>query len=207
MKNLLPLLFCLSIALFPACQGEASQTATTETAPGPAKRPVEDGRIIREEDNSRQLVQEAATGRIEFARTDAGITGTYMANGKDLQKEMVEEGGLSSYEAHLAKMFALGSAQCSSLPDGQNKLTFILVNNENKLQGRFDLPCNFIRRVYSTIGAGAAKEFTTNMGTDDLVISTNLLNITEQKLPLFQNIVQGIQPIAHDGIEIGQKMK
>lgn len=200
MKNLIVLIPCF-LLLFSCNQSaeENSSSIQSPTATSPAAPAKQEST-----DNSPVLSQEAPVSRIETGKD--GIV-TYLVNGKDLQNEKVEENGLNSYEAHLASMFALGYSMCTQNQATDNKASFLLINNENKLEGLIELPCNYIRRIYGMIGSGKTKDYSTTKNGDTHIFTSNQLNITANKLQTFKEVVRGIQPLPYNGIEIGQPMK
>lgn len=202
MKNLFRVLSLLLLTFALSCSTD-SPSATADQSADQSSAANTNSSAPAATDLGPAFSQAAPVVRVEFADTGEEAIATYLVNGKNLTEEMVEPNGLNSLEAHLANMFAIGSAKCAQ---GHEKVSFVLVNNENKLQGRYDMPCPYIRKVYRTIGQGTAKEYTTIKGANTEIIGTNQLHISEKTLGFFQNIVRGLEPTAHNGIEIGQTL-
>ena len=192
MKNILKIASLLGLLVFFACSSESpSSSASTAPITQEPTKPV---------DQSPLLSQDAPVVRVAFTQNVA----TYLVNSKNIDKEKVEAGGLTKLEAHVAKMMAMTSGKCAQ---AEGDISFVLINSESKLVGRYDLPCSYIRKVFRMIGVGPMVEYPSIRGSNTEIISTNQLAITANNLASFKNIVGGLEPKEHNGVKIGEVIK
>ncbi len=196
MKNLLKIASLFPLLLLIACSSESTSSsanapqASTPEAPAPEQVPL--------------LSQEAPVVRVVFPSSGTENVATYLVNSKNIDKEKIETGGLTKLEAHIAKMMAMTSGKCAQ---AESEISFALINNENRLVGRYDLPCAYVRKVYRTIGVGPNSEYPTIRGSNTEIISTNQLAISANNLASFKNIVGGLEPKEYKGTKIGEVLK
>ena len=196
MKNILKIASLFSFLFLIACSNESPSSSTSASQTNSPEAP-----------NTEQvplLSQDAPVVRVDFTSTGTENVATYLVNSINIDKEKIEAGGLTKLEAHVAKMMAMTSGKCAQ---AESDISFALINNENRLVGRYELPCAYVRKVYRMIGVGPTTEYPTIRGSNTEIISTNRLAISANNLASFKNIVGGLEPKEFNGTKIGEVLK
>ena len=195
------------MTLFMACNSDSSTSAAQNAANAADGTAAPGQAMSNAADNGQVLSQTTKIKKIQFSDSGDVLIGTFQAEGTNLDKTMVEDNGLTTYEAQIASMVALSSVKCAISQNSLKMTSFVYLDGDNRLLGRFDFPCSFSRRLFSIFGPGATHEFQSQTVDHQENLATNTLKITATNLAEFQQMVKGLEPQEHNGVNVGEIMK